>query len=331
MQKIFNRLSYIYLFIAFVFILFISFVSGCGSQASEQTSKKIENAYLQIYALDVGQGDSFLIKAGDEFSLIDAGLTVKSADLTGDKRRYVARVKQILEEHNAKGLKYVIITHPDADHYIAFESLAKAVHIGKVFDNGDNGNSRSYTSYLKAIEKQKIPHVILSTGDELKLGEGVKFNILASSDWVKAAGEQDVDRNNRSIVGKLEYQNFSMLFTGDAGFKEEKFLTQKYGNKLKSDILKVGHHGSKYSSDRNFLTAVKPRDAIISVGLCNEYGHPTEDALNRINKVLSGKIYTTANDHEIVISSDGSSYNIETTGQRISTCTKNDGDKKRKN
>lgn len=123
---------------------------------------------------------------------------------------------------------------------------------------------------------------------------------------IKAAGDLNAD----SIVGKLIYGDFSMLFTGDSEAETEKDLLKTYGTDLKSTILKVPHHGSKTSSDRSYLQAVAPDAGLISLGAGNDYGHPHKVTLNKYN-ALNIKLYRTDQDGSITVTTDGKTYNIQ--------------------
>ena len=138
--------------------------------------------------------------------------------------------------------------------------------------------------------------------------DGVKFNVLGP---VKVIKDQkgNSDFNNNSIVGRLTYGSFSMMFTGDAEQEEEKTILGK-GGTLKSDVLKVGHHGSRTSTSPAFLKAVSPKNAFISCGQGNDYGHPHKVTIDKLEKAKV-QIYRTDRNGTVTLTSDGSSYRIE--------------------
>lgn len=283
---------------------------GASNDSSMTSSMALDDkAPLAIHMLNIGQGDAILIRSGKDFSLIDAGDVSESS-------RHMLMTE--LDKYGVKELKNIIISHPHADHYGGVIRIAKRIKIDKIYDNGLTNNNRSFHSYQRVIDQKKIPHAVLSEGDVVNLGNGVKFDVLASSDSLKIKPE---DLNNSSIVGRLTYKKFSMLFTGDAEREEEAYLTKKYNTKLASTVLKVGHHGSKTSSTNDFLAAVRPTYALISAGVCNQYNLPKPEAMQRVqnaiqkfHKNLNGEntIYRTDEDGTISLYTDGDSLTIKT-------------------
>ena len=155
--------------------------------------------------------------------------------------------------------------------------------------------SQELLNTLQYIEKENIPLITLAEGDKIKYG---KNNLLILSPNKKFLGRKEI--NNTSIVIKFESPKFGALFTGDIGYDVEKYLVNKFPDILKSDILKVPHHGSKYSSSLEFLKMVNPGLALIEVGK-NSYGHPTKEVLNRL-MALGVDVFRTDEDGTIKIS-----------------------------
>ena len=144
---------------------------------------------------------------------------------------------------------------------------------------------RTYRTYLKTIETKKIHREVLQKGDRLDLGNGAYFDVFAP--WkgdVLGDSKGHVHQNNNSIVGKLTFGKFSMLMTGDAEKEEEARLIKEQNTKMSSKVLKVGHHGSNGSSEKDFIRSIRPEIAVISAGLHNSYGHPGAKALERLSK-----------------------------------------------
>lgn len=288
-------------------------VSGCNLQAnipnlgqsghSTASSQSADiSGTLDVYTLDIGQGDAHLIKVGDEYTLIDTG------DV--DHRE---RLIALLKQYNVKSLKNVIITHPHADHMGGFYALIKAgIPISHVYDNGMDATTSVYKTYVKNITNKKIPLTALYKGDTVDLGNGATFTVYAPTkgDYI-LDNKGRPDPNDNSIVGKLVFGKFSMLFTGDASRAEENRLTKEENTKLSSRVIKVGHHGSASSSQKDFLRSVRPELAVISVGLHNDYGHPTSQALKRLNaeNIL---VYRTDTQGTIRIHTDGNTWNVTT-------------------
>ncbi|WP_298703124.1 ComEC/Rec2 family competence protein [uncultured Veillonella sp.] len=284
-------------------------LSGCSSkiqdmvnanQSKAATSTEAVQGTLDVYALDIGQGDAFLIRVGDEYSLIDTGDVDHRDNL-------VAYLKQ----YKVKKLKNVIITHPHADHLGGFFAIADAgIPMEHVYDNGMTYSSSVYRTYMKTVDRLKIPRTVLYKGDVVDFGNGAKFTVYAPWQGDPVMDNKGkADLNNNSIVGKLEFGKFSMLFTGDAEKPEENRLIKEQNTKLSSRIIKVGHHGSKTSSQKDFLRSVRPEFAIISAGQNNDYGHPHKEALERL-RAENITVYQTKTMGTIQIHSDGNTWQI---------------------
>ena len=275
-------------------------ISGCGgakeeakpqSEAEVKEEAKVEAAApaqdvkgdLKIAMLDVGQGDAILIQTKKQTILIDTSDT-DERDLLVDE----------LEKFSVTKIDKLILTHPHADHIgsakvlinpsakeIKANPYLEKISVAEVYDNGITSTSPLYKSYTKAIDAKGIAHQALKAGDTLDFGGGVKFNVLYPLPEIVDAvnGGQKSDPNNESVVGKLTYKKFSMMFTGDAERKVESEIWADNDEKnLKCDVLKAGHHGSYTASTENFLRTVQPSYVLISCGpdeeRRNTYGHP---------------------------------------------------------
>ena len=275
-------------------------VSVAQSNYSIDTNRTTPEGHVDIYMLDIGQGDAILLKVDDEYSMIDTG-DIEHRD------NIVAQLKAMGVER----LKNVIITHPHADHMGGFLGIAKAIPIEHVYDDGIAVDNNMYKTYEKWIAKKQIAHSTLKKGDTIDFGHGAVFIVYAPWDDVLTSKGGKPDLNNNSIVGKLVFGKFSMLFTGDAEIQEEKRLIKEQNSKLFARILKVGHHGSRTSSTDDLLKSVKPESALISCGLYNKYGHPHDVTLRRL-KDLDIAIYRTDTMGRIHISTDGNEWQIST-------------------
>lgn len=267
---------------------------------------KARGAVLEADFFDVGQGDSILIKTPyEQTMLIDGGPDNKILEKIG---RYLPPL--------AKRIDIIILTHPHADHVTGLVEILKRYDIGLVVLGGANIKTDVYGEFLKTLKDKKTAIMIAKSGEALHFGDGVEFDILSpSSDGLgmfdkrnESFGKAGSDINDSSVVGKLFFKNFSALLMGDATSKIENNLLA-YGSGLKSDVLKVGHHGSKYSSSAAFLNYVRPEAAMIEVGARNRYGHPTAATLERL-KNLNISVFRTDKDGDIKILSDGFTANI---------------------
>lgn len=257
------------------------------------------SAYKQLasgyYFLDVGQGDS-------EMAVFKDGVKVLTD--AGPDRKISSSLGEILNPLD-NYIDIGIITHPQMDHYNGFNELLTRYNFGAIIMNGRSPDApaREWSMLLAAIRKKNIPIVILGRGDKIIHGNE-KIEII-SPDTIFIASK---DLNDTCIVEKIELENASALFTGDIGKKVEAKLA-KNGSEIRADILKVAHHGSKYSSTQNFLLAVDPVVAVAGVAKKNRYGHPSPDTVSRIVS-LGAKFLDTALNGTIGIFPSGGELKI---------------------
>lgn len=241
-----------------------------------------DNSKLEILFLDVGQADSILINNNGEYALIDAGNNEDG--------------KKLVEFFNTLGInnfKYVIGTHPHEDHIGGMDDIIKNFTIDNFFMPDVITTTKTFEEVLDALLEKNISFQTPQINSTFNLAD-TKFEVLY-------VGSNQDDLNDTSIVLKLTYGNTSYLLMGDATKKVEKELLNK---NIKSDVLKVGHHGSEYSSHKEFLEKVNPQYAIIQVGKNNTYNHPKQIVLDNLTQ-LGAKIYRTDKLGTIVLTSDG--------------------------
>lgn len=311
----------------FVLLLLTIFVlTGCGggdSSAEKNSSDKVEakpaeqktvKGDLKITMLNVGQGDAFLIQTKSQNILID----------TSDMDERTKLVSE-LDKAGVNTFDKIILTHPHADHIGGIEKLLKdeKYTVKEVYDNGIAATSKLYLNYMNAIKADKnIKHGTLTAGDTVDFGDGVKFEVLyPTKELVKEVngGKKKTDPNNESIVGRLVYKDFTMMFTGDAEKEvESNIWADNDEKKLQSKVLKSGHHGSYTASTENFLRVVKPEVVLISAGEPtdkrggNTYGHPHVEPLeNYLNAGIDSKnIFWTWKNGTVVITTDGKNFSV---------------------
>ena len=245
--------------------------------------------------IDVGQGDStFITTPKNKTILIDGGGS-ESKDLNVGKSTLLPYIL----DRGYKKIDYIFISHFDQDHvegllYVIKEIKVKNVVIGKQFEESEN-----LKEFLRIVKEKNIKVSVVEAGDRVKIEKDLYFDIL----WPDSKNKiSDNILNNNSLVCKLYYKSFSMLFTGDIEQIAEKQLLKKYENtqKLKATILKVAHHGSKTSSTQEFLKIVKPKIALIGVGKDNLFKHPSYETIEKLNS-NNIKIYRTDEMGEITI------------------------------
>ena len=250
---------------------------------------------LEVHFIDVGQADAQLISIGNHYMLIDGG-TPEASQI----------IFAYLREHNVDHLDYIINTHSDSDHVGGLPAAVIYVDgkIGTAISPYTECAKDRFTIYADRLKSYGIEFTIPHTGDIYKLGSA-EFQILN-------AGEGTCS-NDRSIVIRLTYGKTSFLFTGDADTKDESTILDK-GFDIGSSVLKVGHHGSKTSTGAMFLEAVHPAYAVISCGAKNQYGHPNEEVLQRLENANVTIFRTDVNGH-IMFTSDGN--NLRAFGQKV--------------
>ena len=286
--------------------------SGASGSTATATNDKFKSD-LKITMLNVGQGDSFLIQTSTQNILIDTSDTDERSKLVSE-----------LDKAGVNSLDKIILTHPHADHIGGIEKLLKdkKFTVKEVFDNGIASTSKLYLNYMTLIKEKNVKHSTLKAGDSVNFGGNVKFEVLFPNkelvDEVNG-GKKKTDPNNESIVGRLHYKNFTMMFTGDAELEVESAIWQDNKEKaLKSSILKAGHHGSKTSSSENFVRVVNPEYVLISAGEPttqrggNTYGHPHVQPLEIYLKqgIDSKNILWSWENGTVVIETDGNNFSV---------------------
>jgi len=241
-------------------VLFILLVVACIFNAISYFSARKD---LTINFLDVGQGDAILISQGDKQILIDGGPSGS---------RIMEKLGKYIPFWDRK-IEVVIETHPDQDHIQGLLDVMRNYQIGEVVESKGESDTELYKKFKEIIDSKKIESFTAEAGTEIKItDEAVLKIILAETGTAK-------DTNSASVVTELNFGDNSFLFTGDLPSEAE----NKFSD-IKTEVLKVAHHGSKYSTSVEFLNNVSPRDAVISVAKNNKYGHPTEEVLNRLKE-----------------------------------------------
>jgi competence protein ComEC len=285
---------------------------------------------LQVHVLDVGpiEGDSILIVSPTGMSvLIDAGDAGKGKVVLDALKRY-----------KIERLDYFIATHPHPDHIGGADEVLNGIKVANMIDNGVDlstpapevttkpGKGKKaapppppprkskaktvtgfFDEYRDALKQNGAQYEKAEAGKKYDLGGGAILTVLAptepyfTKDQMKGGGN---DTNANSIVLRLDYGDFSMLFMGDAESQNEERLLGKKDLDLNAKVIKIAHHGSKYATSENFVKRVQPESAIISDGGWNRYGHPAQSVLDRL-KAANAKVWRTDLQGEVTLTTKG--------------------------
>jgi competence protein ComEC len=281
--------------IIFIFLLLLAgLVWGAASQLPDDR--------FHLVFCDVGQGDAILAVKGSTQLLIDGGPNEKVLTCLSNHLPFWDRQ-----------IELVVATHPEADHITGLVSVIQRYRILQIVSNSLLSESGIFQKFRAEVVSRQIPVYSPRAGEEIKIG-GIKLKILYP---LEKLGEEIVWKtleepkvlglssytgnfNKTAIVALLEFGDFQVLLTGDVGMEEEeKFLPAL----SEVEVLKVAHHGSKYSTSESLLATIRPKLAVISVGANNRYGHPTAEVLSRLQAV-GAQIRRTDLEGEIEVISD---------------------------
>jgi competence protein ComEC len=271
-----------------------------GSETS--TAGSGVSGSLEVHYINVGQSLSVLvIGPTGETMLYDTGHYQDDGE----------HVLQYLQAHNISRIDHLVVSHNDADHIGGNAAIieyyeTEADGIGAVYDPGIAASTQTYSGYLDAIEQHDVTLYETREGDSIQF-EGVDVGVFGPPEpYLENEG-----RNENSIVLKLSFGETSFLLTGDAEDDQEAYLVEVYGERLNVTVLKAGHHGSSSSTSGGLLDAVQPQVVVISSPYDSQYGHPTEEVLDRLQS-RSIPAYWTATHGDVVLVSDGDQVSVRT-------------------
>ncbi len=260
---------------------------------------------LVVYIVNVGQGDAIYIDLfGKKNVMIDAGPFVKYSSYNNSQKK---GIYPFLKSSKIKKIDLFVISHPHLDHIGGLKKIILKIPVRKIFDPGYAFASKIYENILILVDKKNIPYQIVRNGLKWNM-ENVSFEVISPKRIMKHTRS---DANSNSIVIRMVYKNISFLFPGDIE-KETEYEILGHNNNLRSTFLKSPHHGSDTSNTLEFIHAVQPRAVFISCGKKNIFNHPSPDTLKRYKK-LGIPIYRTDIHGTIKVSTDGYTYNINTT------------------
>lgn len=279
-------------------------VMSALSTGSEAQGETVESAVpaespraLEVYFLDVGQGDSiFLRSPNGKTMLIDAG----------ESMEYEA-VNKFLTDENVEKLDVVVATHPHSDHIGAMYKVIRDYTVGKFYLSDITNNTSTYERMLENLDKKNITPKLAWGGDRIKWDSDVTVRVLSP---VKDKAYDNM--NDWSVVLNVTYGDTSILLTGDAETYAENIMLSQYpAEYFDCTVLKLGHHGSSTSTGKAFFEAASPDVVVISVGEGNDYGHPHRETLELLSE-WGGPYYRTDERGTIKIALDGTTYSVTT-------------------
>lgn len=274
-----------------IFVILISVALYLYSTMGDGGTSVLEGE-IQIHFIDVGQGDSALICSDEASVLIDAG-PGSSADAL------VSFVKSHTDE-----IDYMILTHPHEDHIGGADDILNALPVKEVIMPDVSSESKTFARLLDALESSGAEVIEAKSGDIYET-DGISLTLFAPN------SDTYSNTNDYSVVTKMEYGGFSVMFTGDAESTSEKEILDTFSTSmLRCTLLKAGHHGSSTSTSEDFLSVVSPEGAVISCGRDNDYGHPHRETMQKLTAV-GADIYRTDEDGTVTVTTDGESYSIQ--------------------
>ncbi|SCL76401.1 ComEC family competence protein [Methanoculleus chikugoensis] len=276
--------------------------AGCSAPSGQPEIGSDLSGDLVVHFIDVGQGDSILVEFRDKTMLIDAG-----------ERGMGERVIAYLDERNVERLDVVVATHAHTDHIGGLAGVISAYPVGRFVDAAQPHPTATYENLLALVEDLGIPYTAAERGQTVALDPDLEILIL--NPGAEPIGEVNQD----SVVLKVTCKEISYLFVGDAEKPAEKSMMEA-GLDLDADVLKVGHHASRYGTSAEFLSAVSPAISVIQVGAGNDYGHPHEEAVERI-EATGSRIYRTDLDGTVIVATDGTALTVAAGGAPAATVT----------
>lgn len=288
-----SRLTLIIIIITIIYTIFSNninetFSKPIDSNKTIPTTNLIDTENnLKVYFIDVAQADCILIENNNKYMLIDAGNNEDGKLLVN-----------YFNSLNIENFEYIVGTHPHEDHIGGLDDIINNFNVNKIYIPDAFTTTKTFEDVLDAIENNNLTYNVPKIDETFKLGDAILKVIYTGTDTS--------DLNNTSIILKMTFKNISFLFMADATSKTEKQIINK---DIQADILKVAHHGSSYSTTKEFLNKINPSYAIISVGTNNSYNHPHNQTLETL-KEKNIKTYRTDELGTILITTDGTNINL---------------------
>jgi competence protein ComEC len=271
-------------------IIALGVIFSIGTLTFFQTSSASpQTEYLSVRFLDVGQGDAIHIQTPDGYELlIDGGPTAQVL-------RELAQGRSFFDST----IDVVLATHPDGDHIGGLVDILDRYQVATIIQTNNINDTPAASAYDESVVNEEAEIVLAQAGQLIQLGASTTVRILAP------AGDTTLWRSNAaSIIVQVSYGEIDFLLTGDAFAATEEYLAELYGDSIQSEVLKLGHHGSKTSSSELFLDAVQPEFAVVSAEQNSRYGHPHAEVVERVEE-RNIQLMSTAKEGTIEFLTDG--------------------------
>ena len=271
-------------------LLFLITILVWYAVVAEDKGGKLTFAFLNI-----GQGDAIFIESPTGVQMM----------IDGGPGPIVLRELGKVMPFYDRTIDMLMVSNPDKDHMGGFIDVLDAFKVASVIEPGTMGASSEYKALGEKIEKEKAVRIIALRGQRIELGGGAYFEVLFPDRDVPGLAT-----NDGSLVGRLVYGKTSVMCTGEAAQNIEGYLDSLDGKNLHSDVLKVGHHGSRTSTSQEFVGYVSPTYAVISSGTDNSYDHPHQETLDTLTQFGVQTLRTDLSGR-IVMKSDGETISIK--------------------
>lgn len=281
--------------LALALIAFLGLFSACDGDGAQPPATPPPPS-LEIRFINVGQGDAILIRRDDTTALVDGG-----------PRN--AHIEDYLDDLRLDDIDVLVATHPHADHIGGLIEILDRYKVNEIWVNGADADTETYAGFAAALTtevQEGAVNQIVNRGYSAQM-DGLNLQVLNPTNALSGDANEDL------LVLRLTCGSFEVLLMGDATSESERSMLADARLHLDADVLKVGHHGSRFSSSASFLNAVTPEVAVIMVGASNAYDHPHEEALDRLAAV-GATIYRTDEEGTITITSDCNTYTVATGG-----------------
>ena len=276
-------------------LLIVLAVAGIGLWLLEAPSAATR--LLRVTFIDVGQGEAAWLSTPDGWDIL----------IDGSRKKHGPGLVAYLQGQGVTDIEVLILTHPHPDHVGGLVTVLENMEVDQALTNCQAYSSGIYRTFEDLLDDHGIPTTCVRDGDTFAWGTQVSATVVNPREPLMSGAQSDT--NNNSVVLRISYYSIDFLFTADVRSEAEAAILDR-GPTLEAEILKVAHHGSNSSSTEAFLTEVGPEVAVVSVGASNPYGHPANQALERVS-AAGAATYRTDLHGTILVETNGSTYRVE--------------------